>query len=156
MYIKTDGIVLREVAYQDSDKLLTVLTREYGKLTVRARGVRSSRSRSKAACVLGIPMTGRVATSCRFRFVSSTVSWSISRRCPTPARQSASAAADPTPPSPNMATRARSSRPTPSSPISSAVRFCQFCIPSPPRNLAAPHRAKNTFCYSWMIFFHIV
>lgn len=50
MYIKTDGIVLREVAYQDSDKLLTVLTREYGKLTVRARGVRSSRSRSKAAC----------------------------------------------------------------------------------------------------------
>jgi DNA repair protein RecO (recombination protein O) len=45
MYIKTDGIVLREVAYQDSDKLLTVLTREYGKLTVRARGVRSSRSR---------------------------------------------------------------------------------------------------------------
>ena len=30
MYIKTDGIVLREVAYQDSDKLLTVLTREYG------------------------------------------------------------------------------------------------------------------------------
>ena len=44
MYIKTDGIVLREVAYQDSDKLLTVLTREYGKLTVRARGVRSSRS----------------------------------------------------------------------------------------------------------------
>ena len=46
MYIKTDGIVLREVAYQDSDKLLTVLTREYGKLTVRARGVRSSRSRS--------------------------------------------------------------------------------------------------------------
>lgn len=50
MYIKTDGIVLREVAYQDSDKLLTVLTREYGKLTVRARGVRSSRS--KAACQL--------------------------------------------------------------------------------------------------------
>lgn len=52
MCIKTDGIVLREVAYQDSDKLLTVLTREYGKLTVRARGVRSSRSRSKAACQL--------------------------------------------------------------------------------------------------------
>ena len=52
MYIKTDGIILREVAYQDSDKLLTVLTREYGKLTVRARGVRSSRSRSKAACQL--------------------------------------------------------------------------------------------------------
>ena len=42
MYIKTDGIVLREVAYQDSDKLLTVLTREYGKLTVRARGEASA------------------------------------------------------------------------------------------------------------------
>ena len=53
MYIKTDGIVLREVAYQDSDKLLTVLTREYGKLTVRARAASAAAdSRSKAACQL--------------------------------------------------------------------------------------------------------
>ena len=60
MYIKTDGIVLREVAYQDSDKLLTVLTREYGKLTVRARGVRSSRT---APPTPGSTRTTRPSTS---------------------------------------------------------------------------------------------
>ena len=36
MYIKTDGIVLREVAYQDSDKLLTVL-----KMCIRDRNTGS-------------------------------------------------------------------------------------------------------------------
>ncbi|MBQ7871300.1 MAG: DNA repair protein RecO [Oscillospiraceae bacterium] len=52
MYTKTEGIILRETEYRDSDKLLTVLTRDFGKLTVKARGVRSSRSRLKAACQL--------------------------------------------------------------------------------------------------------
>ena len=52
MYEKTEGIVLRETEYKDADKLLTVLTREHGKLTLRARGVKSARSRSKAACQL--------------------------------------------------------------------------------------------------------
>ncbi len=52
MYEKTEGIVLRATEYKDSDKLLTVLTREHGKLTLRARGVKSGRSRSKAACQL--------------------------------------------------------------------------------------------------------
>lgn len=52
MYIKTNGIVLREIEYQDSDKLLTVLTQELGKRTFRARGVKSSRSRLKSACQL--------------------------------------------------------------------------------------------------------
>ncbi len=52
MYCKTTGIVLRETDYRDNDKLLTVLTQEYGKLTVKARGVKSARSRSKAACQL--------------------------------------------------------------------------------------------------------
>lgn len=52
MYEKTEGIVLREIEYKDADKLLTVLTREHGKLTLRARGVKSGRSRSKAACQL--------------------------------------------------------------------------------------------------------
>lgn len=49
MYEKTEGIVLREVGYKDSDKLLTVLTRDFGKITVKACGVKSSRSKSKAA-----------------------------------------------------------------------------------------------------------
>ena len=44
MYWKTQGLVLREVAYRDTDKLLTVLTRDRGKMTLKARGVRRSRS----------------------------------------------------------------------------------------------------------------
>ena len=37
MYLKTEGIVLRETEYKDNDKLLTVLTRNNGKITVKAR-----------------------------------------------------------------------------------------------------------------------
>lgn len=40
MRLVTKVIVLREVAYKESDKILTVLTRERGKLTVSARGSR--------------------------------------------------------------------------------------------------------------------
>ncbi|MEL4105686.1 DNA repair protein RecO [Oscillospiraceae bacterium WX1] len=39
MYINTTGLVLRETAYKDSSKILTVLTSTEGKLTVSARGV---------------------------------------------------------------------------------------------------------------------
>lgn len=52
MYFTTDGIILRETAYRDADKLLTVLTADRGQLTLRARGVRSRRSPLKAACQL--------------------------------------------------------------------------------------------------------
>ena len=52
MYTKTLVLVLREVEYKDADKLLTVLTRDRGKLTVRARGVRSRSSRLKSGCQL--------------------------------------------------------------------------------------------------------
>lgn len=52
MYLKTEGLVLRETEYQDSDKLLTVLTRDRGLLTLRARGVRSRSSRLKSGCQL--------------------------------------------------------------------------------------------------------
>ncbi len=50
MYKKTEGIVLRETEYNDHDKLLTVLTRDFGKITVKARGARSQRSKLRAAC----------------------------------------------------------------------------------------------------------
>ena len=36
MHISTQGLVLREVNYKESDKLLTVLTAEGGKRTVKA------------------------------------------------------------------------------------------------------------------------
>jgi len=48
METKTTGLVLREVNYKESDKILTVLTPE-GKLTVKARGARKKESRV-AAC----------------------------------------------------------------------------------------------------------
>lgn len=38
MNITTQALVLREVNYKEADKILTVLTRKEGKLTVRARG----------------------------------------------------------------------------------------------------------------------
>lgn len=52
MFEKTEGIVLRATEYKDTDKLLTVLTRDLGKVTMKARGVKSKGSRIKAACQL--------------------------------------------------------------------------------------------------------
>lgn len=52
MYLKTDGLVLREVPYNDTDKLLTVLTRDHGKMTLRARGVNRKKSQLVPACQL--------------------------------------------------------------------------------------------------------
>ncbi len=52
MFIKTEGVVLREVEYNDADKLLDVLTRDHGLMTVRARGVRRRTSDLKSACQL--------------------------------------------------------------------------------------------------------
>jgi len=52
MYLKTEGLILRETDYKDSDKLLTVLTKDRGQLTLRARGVRNRSSKLKAGCQL--------------------------------------------------------------------------------------------------------
>lgn len=52
MYRKTEGLVLREVDYKDADRILTVLTKEYGKMTLKARGVRKSKGTLKSACQL--------------------------------------------------------------------------------------------------------
>lgn len=52
MFFKSEGIVLRETEYNDADKLLTVLTKNYGRLTLKARGVRRSKSPIKSACQL--------------------------------------------------------------------------------------------------------
>ena len=52
MYLKTDGIVLRETEYKDNDRLLTILTRENGQVTARARGVKSRTSKLRAGCQL--------------------------------------------------------------------------------------------------------
>ena len=52
MYVNTTGIVLRETAYRDSSKILTVLTRTQGKLTVTARGALRRNSKLAAATQL--------------------------------------------------------------------------------------------------------
>lgn len=52
MHMTTTGIVLREVNYKESDKILTVLTRDEGKLTVSARGCRRKNSATAAVSQL--------------------------------------------------------------------------------------------------------
>ena len=50
MHLTTSALVLREVAYKESDKLLTVLTPGEGKLTLQARGVGKKKDATAAAC----------------------------------------------------------------------------------------------------------
>lgn len=52
MYLKTQALVLRVTDYNDRDALLTVLTPNYGKLTVKARGLRRKNSPLIATCQL--------------------------------------------------------------------------------------------------------
>ena len=52
MYLTIQGIVLRVTDYNDRDALLTVLTRNHGKLTVKARGLRRKNSPLIAPCQL--------------------------------------------------------------------------------------------------------
>ena len=49
MEIKTTGIVLRATEVGESDKLVTLLTPDYGKITVRAKGCRSAKSKLRFA-----------------------------------------------------------------------------------------------------------
>ena len=52
MYLTIQAIVLRVTDYTDRDALLTVLTRNHGKLTVKARGLRRKNSPLIAPCQL--------------------------------------------------------------------------------------------------------
>lgn len=52
MYLTIQGLVLRVTNYNDTDALLTVLSREYGKLAVKARGLRRKNSPLIAPCQL--------------------------------------------------------------------------------------------------------
>lgn len=47
-YVKTRGMVIREVKVGDYDKILTLVTEELGKISVSARGVRRSGNRYSA------------------------------------------------------------------------------------------------------------
>lgn len=52
MHINTQGLVLREVDYKEADKILTVLTAEGGKRTVKARSCRRKGSQLAASAQL--------------------------------------------------------------------------------------------------------
>ncbi|WP_276857477.1 DNA repair protein RecO [Intestinimonas timonensis] len=52
MHIKTQGLILRETNYKEADKILTVLTQEGGKRTVKARGCRRKNSSLAASAQL--------------------------------------------------------------------------------------------------------
>lgn len=52
MYMTIQGIVLRVTDYNDRDALLTLLTLQHGKLTVKARGLRRKNSPLIAPCQL--------------------------------------------------------------------------------------------------------
>lgn len=52
MYMTIQGIVLRVTDYNDRDALLTVLSRNHGKLTIKARGLRRKNSPLIAPCQL--------------------------------------------------------------------------------------------------------
>lgn len=52
MHMTTAGIVLRAVPYKESDQILTVLTRDAGKITVSARGSRKKGNGLSAASQL--------------------------------------------------------------------------------------------------------
>ena len=52
MYLTIQGIVLRVTDYNDRDALLTVLSRNHGKLTIKARGLRRKNSPLIAPCQL--------------------------------------------------------------------------------------------------------
>ena len=52
MYLTVRAIVLRVTDYNDRDALLTVLTQNYGKLTIKARGLRRKNSPLIAPCQL--------------------------------------------------------------------------------------------------------
>jgi len=52
MHVTANALVLRSVDYKESDKILTLLTREQGKITVSARGSRKKGSAIAAGCQL--------------------------------------------------------------------------------------------------------
>ena len=69
-YLTTRGLVLRTTEYKETDRILTVLTAEDGLLTLKARGVRSNRSKLKGACQLLTYAEFTVNEARGFRFIS--------------------------------------------------------------------------------------
>lgn len=52
MYVTTRGLVIRVCPYNDTDAMLTILTSDQGRLSVKVRGLRRKNSPLSAACQL--------------------------------------------------------------------------------------------------------
>lgn len=44
------GIILKQMPYKESDAILSVYTKEYGRISILARGIRKIKSKNSAAC----------------------------------------------------------------------------------------------------------
>ncbi len=53
MYSKTEGVILSRRNFGEADRLITIYTRDFGKVTVIAKGVRRPRSRKAGHLELG-------------------------------------------------------------------------------------------------------
>ncbi len=68
--LETKGLVIREVAVGEADKLLTLLTPDYGKLTVSVKGAASLKSRHMASSQLFAYSTFVLKKSKKYFYVS--------------------------------------------------------------------------------------
>ncbi|MDP4132960.1 MAG: DNA repair protein RecO [Bacillota bacterium] len=50
--VKTKGLIIKQINYSDYDKMLTIISEDFGRISVSAKGVRSMKSKSRAACEL--------------------------------------------------------------------------------------------------------
>jgi DNA repair protein RecO len=53
MYFRTEGVILRRRTFGEADRILTIYTRDYGKVTCLAKGVRRPRSKKAGHVELG-------------------------------------------------------------------------------------------------------
>ena len=53
MYFKTEGVILSRRNFGESDRILTIFTRDHGKLTALAKGVRRPKSRKGGHVEIG-------------------------------------------------------------------------------------------------------
>ena len=53
MYLRTEGVILKHRNFGEADRILTIYTRDYGKIVALAKGVRRPRSRKAGHVELG-------------------------------------------------------------------------------------------------------
>ena len=53
MYLRSEGVILKHKNFGEADRILTIMTRDYGKVTALAKGVRRPRSKKAGHLELG-------------------------------------------------------------------------------------------------------